>query len=56
MFERTLRKSGKWAKVSGKSGRYFCAQGWQGDVKAVRVLAYPSKDGALISAEHWVND
>lgn len=55
-YERTLRGNGKWVKVSGKSGRYVAAQGWQGDIKAIRTLTYPTRDGALICAEHWINE
>ncbi len=53
---RTIRKNGKWAKVSGQRGKWSVAKGWKDEVKAVRVLSYPTKCGALIAANYWVND
>lgn len=55
-MEKTVRKNGKWAKISGKRGSWSCAKGWEGNFKADRVLIYPTKDGALIAANYWVGD
>ena len=56
MAEKTFRKDAKWAKVSGQRGKWACAQGWRGNVTASKVFTYPTKDGAIISAQNWVAD
>jgi hypothetical protein len=53
---KTIRTNGKWAKVSGSRGKWAVAKGWAGSFAAVRVLTYPTKDGALIAAKGWVAD
>lgn len=55
-MEKTIRKNGKWAKVSGQRGKWACAQGWAGDFTASKVLYWPTKDSALVCAAYWVND
>ncbi len=55
-MEKYLRGNGKWAKVSGKRGAWAIAKGWEGDFKALNVLTYPTKDGALVAAQYWIND
>jgi hypothetical protein len=55
-MEKTIRSNGKWAKVSGTRGKWAVAKGWAGDFNAIRVLTYPTKDGALVAARGWVND
>ena len=57
-MEKTIRSNGKWAKVSGQRGKWTVAKGWAGEVSARpnHVLTYPTKDGALIAANYWIND
>jgi hypothetical protein len=56
MTEKTFRKDAKWAKVSGQRGCWHCAKGWRGQFKATYLQTYPTKDGAVIAAHHWVSD
>ena len=55
-MEKTIRSNGKWAKVSGTRGKWACAKGWDGQIKANQVHYWPTKDSALISASYWIND
>ena len=54
--DRTIRRNGKWAKVSGSRGAWKVAQGWNGQIVATRVFTYPTKDSALICANGYLND
>jgi hypothetical protein len=55
-MEKTIRTNGKWAKVSGRRGRWAVAKGWAGQFGAAVILTYPTKDGAMIAARGWVKD
>lgn len=56
-MEKTVRGNGKWAKVSGKRGKWAVAKGYQGEVSHASFMPinyYPTKDGALIAANGWL--
>lgn len=55
-METTKRKNGKWAKISGKRGRWWCAFGWEGSIQCTRKMLCPTKDYALTAANYWLND
>lgn len=55
MTEVTKRANGKWAKVSGKRGRWIVAMGWAGSFKG-KTQIWTTKDGAMICATYWLND
>lgn len=55
MTEVTKRANGKWAKVSGKRGRWIVAMGWAGSFVG-KTQIWTTKDGAMICANYWLND
>jgi len=55
-MEKTIRKNGKWAKVSGKRGAWTVAKGWVGSLQAQQMQSWPTKDCAMVAANYWVND
>ncbi len=58
MTDQYIRRNGKWAKVSGSRGKFFCAKGWEGSIAAGpnMIFSYPTKSGAMIAAKYWVED
>lgn len=56
MTDQTKRRNGKWAKVSGTKGRWSCAKGWDGSISAILVQTWPTKAGAIVSANYWLED
>jgi len=53
--EKTTRRNGKWAKVSGSRGNWIVAKGWSGSFEG-KTQRWPTKDGAEVAADYWLND
>ena len=53
--EKYFRGNGKWAKVSGKRGRWAVALGWNGSFSARNVQIWRVKDDAVMVAKNWLN-
>lgn len=53
-----FRRGMRWANVSGSRGKWHCAQGWRGEVKAssLHSSTWPTKAGAIICAKGWIGD
>jgi hypothetical protein len=55
-MEKTIRRNGKWAKITRKSrGVYIYALGFEGNIKAASIHE-GSRALAEIAAEYWLND
>jgi hypothetical protein len=55
-MEQYFRTSHKWAKISGKRGKWCVAFGYTGEARATRLQYWPTKAGAHIAARYWVDD
>ncbi len=55
--ERTIRRNGKWAKITHVArARYVIAQGWQGDVAARHIHRLSNVSDAMSWANSWLDD
>jgi hypothetical protein len=53
----TTRRNGKWASVSRLArGRYVVAQGWEGKLKAARIVRLTNMPNARLWAAAWLDD
>lgn len=55
-IEKTTRRNGKWAKVSGSRGAWTVALGWQGELRAHRMQHTATRLHADCIATNYLND
>lgn len=55
-MDKTIRNDNKWAKISGKRGRWTIAKGYKSNMKASFTVSVDNKELALIIAQGWIND